>query len=350
MDGIRCISIRNLEKFMQQAFVAGGVPESDAKIVTDNLLKAELKGITSHGLSRFPIYLKRIKKGLVNPKPQIAVSEASTGVLNVDGDNGLGSVVMMRALEEGYVTAEKVGICCLGVKHSNHFGISSYYCEKAADKGYISILLSNGPPATPPFGGKEPYFGTNPIAFGMPRKNMPHIIVDMATSIAARGKIISAARRNEPIPEGWALDNQGNPTTDPHAALAGVLLPIAGPKGYALSLAVEHLAGVMTGAGYGRGVAWQYGGAEEPANVGHFMILIKADSFIGISDYMTRTEEFVSEIKTIPHVPGCENIYLPGEREWEREQKGLEQGIPMNTELIEDFTSIANEYNLEMKL
>ncbi|KUO62528.1 MAG: lactate dehydrogenase [Gracilibacter sp. BRH_c7a] len=350
MGDSKVIRVNDLEIFMREAFVLSGVPEPDAEIVTDNLLKAEMKGISSHGLSRFPVYLQRIQKGLVNPQPQISIKKALPGVLAVDGDNGLGSVVMLQALQEGFGVADEIGVCVLGVKHSNHFGISTYYCEKAAEEGYVSILLSNGPPATPPFGGKEPYFGTNPIAFGMPRKSRPHIIVDMATSVAARGKIIRASQKGEEIPEGWALDQEGYPTTDAKAALAGVLLPIAGPKGAALSLMAEHFSGVLTGAGYGKGVAWQYSASEEPANVGHFMVLIKADSFLGESEYEERTETFVSEIKNLSRAPGFEAIKLPGEREWEREQAIFTQGIAMDLDLREQFASVAVKLNLKTEL
>lgn len=343
----KMIALSDLKRFMAQAFSLHGVPEEHTQIVADNLLKAELKGITSHGLSRFPVYLKRIQTGLVNPKPQISIKKVLPSILAVDGDNGLGSVVTMKALTEGMAVAENLGICAIGIKHSNHFGISSYYCEKAAESGYVSILFSNSPPATPPFGGKEPYFGTNPIAFGMPRKNSPHIIVDMATSVVARGKILRAAQKEESIPEGWALDKDGYPTTDAKAALDGVLLPIAGPKGSALSLTVEHMAGVLTGAGYGRGVAWQYGNSEEPANVGHFMVLVKADCFMEEMEYQERTETFVSEIKDIDLAPGFEAIKLPGEREWEREQTLLKQDtLKLDTEIYEQFKAIAKDLAL----
>lgn len=346
MENLR-FALEDLQRLMVQAFALSGVPEEDGQIVADNLLKAELKGITSHGLSRFPVYLNRIKKNLVNPQPQITISKVLPSILAVDGDNGLGSVVTMKALEEGMAIAEELGICAIGIKHSNHFGISSYYCEKAAQRGFVSILFSNSPPATPPFGGKEPYFGTNPIAFGMPRKNSPHIIVDMATTVVARGKIIKAAQKGEAIPGGWALDKDGYPTTDSKAALDGVLLPIAGPKGSALSLTVEHMAGVFTGAAFGRGVAWQYGSSEENANVGHFMVLIKDDCFQDKDDYQERTETFVSEIKDIALAPGFEAIKLPGEREWEREQSLMqEESVTLDSVLVDQLKAIAQELNI----
>lgn len=346
---LKICKAQDLRIFMVKAFCLNGVPEADAHIVTDNLLTAELKGIESHGLSRFPVYLKRISKRLVNPRPQIAVIKPLPAVIMMDGDNGLGSVVMMKALEEGMKAAQETGISIIGIKHSNHFGISGYYCEQAAEHGFVSILLTNSPPATPAWGSKEPYFGTNPIAFGMPRKQQPHIVVDMATSVAARGRIINAAQKAEPIPEGWALDKDGYATTDPKAALEGVLLPIAGPKGYALSLTVEHLAGVFTGAAYGKGVAWQYGGNEEPANVGHTLILIRADSFMQMTEYQERTEAFVGEIKNLDLAPGYEAIKLPGEREWEREQNlRLTGELAVNGGLYKQFIEIANDLGLQI--
>ena len=172
----------------------------------------------------------------------------------------------------------------------------------------------------------------------------------MATSVAARGKIIRAAQKGESIPEGWALDKDGYPTTDAKAALTGVLLPIAGPKGAALSMVIEYLAGVFTGAAFGQAVAWQYGSSENPANVGHFMLILKADSFLDESYYQERTEAFVSEIKNISLAPGFESIKMPGEREWEREQETRSQGIEMDNDILNEFASIAMRMNIQTEL
>lgn len=344
------LSIHHLKDFMIGALTSTGVPTEEAEIVADNLIKAELKGIESHGLSRFPVYLKRLRQGLVNPKPSLKITQVLPGILSVDGDNGLGAVVTVLALEKGMEIAEKIGICAIGIKKSNHFGISTYYCERAADQGFASIILTNSPPATPPWGGREPYFGTNPMAFGMPRLQKPHIIVDLATSVVARGKIIKAAERKETIPEGWALDKEGYPTTDAKAALEGVLLSIAGPKGYALSLAVEHLAGVFTGAGYGREVAWQYGNSKEPANVGHFLVLIKGDAFLSWTEYHERVEKFIAEIKTNALAPGFSEVKLPGEREWEKEQARTQEGIQVESGLRESFKAISKELGIILTL
>ncbi|AGA68313.1 malate/lactate dehydrogenase [Desulfitobacterium dichloroeliminans LMG P-21439] len=348
MQANNTYEVNAMKRFMEQAFSACGVPVADGQIVSDNLLYAELRGIKSHGISRFPIYLRRIQKGAVNPQPKIAIEQRALGILGVDGDNGLGAVGMVHALNRGMEQARQVGICVIGMKGSNHFGASGYYCQLAAEQGFVSIVLTDAPPATPPWGGKEAYFGTNPIAFGLPRAEKPHIIVDLATSLVARGKIIRAAAQGEEIPKGWALDKEGFATTDPQAALAGVLLPMAGAKGYALSLAVEHLAGVLVGAGFGKEVAWQYGEGNKPANVGHFVILVKADAFLTMETYHKRVEHFVEEIKQIPLAPGYQEIKLPGEREWEQEQSSVVQGVTLDEDMLATFQAIAQELNIKL--
>lgn len=340
--------INDLRQFMVKAFVLAGVPTEDGAIVADNLLNADLLGISSHGVARFPVYLRRVQKGLVKALPTIKIDNSISAVINVDGDNGLGAVVTMKALEAGMNAAEQFGMAAVGVRNSNHFGTAGYYCNIAAQKGYVAILVTNGPPAIAPWGGKESYFGTNPIAYGFPRKASPNLIIDMATSTVARGKIIQAAKTGKAIPDNWALDKDGNPTTDAKKAMEGVLLPIAGPKGYALALAVEHMAGVLTGAGFGKDVAWQYGNSEQPANVGHLLILLKAEAFSSDCDYYDRMERFCSEIKSIPPAPKYTEIKLPGEREWDAMQIRLVSGIELEPSLESELRQIALELNLEL--
>lgn len=341
--------VKALQQFMVKAFVIAGVPAEDSEIVADNLLNADLLGIDSHGVARFPVYLQRVQKGLVNALPTIKIDNSLPAVINVNGDNGLGAVVTLKALEAGMNAAEQFGMAVVGISHSNHFGTAGYYCNIAAQKGYVAMLVTNGPPAIAPWGGKESYFGTNPIAFGFPRRNSPNLIIDMATSTVARGKIIQAAKTGKAIPDNWALDKDGNPTTDAKKAMEGVLLPIAGPKGYALALAVEHMAGVLTGAGFGRDVAWQYGNSEQPANVGHLLILLKAEALSVDCDYYDRMERFCSEIKSIPTAPQYTEIKLPGEREWDAMQVRLVSGIELAPSLESELQQIAQRLNLELQ-
>ncbi|MDF1590985.1 MAG: Ldh family oxidoreductase [Desulfobacterales bacterium] len=348
MGDNRVFAIEALRQFIVQAFAAADVPAAEGKMVADNLIHADLWGIGTHGVSRFPIYLKRIQAGAVNPRPEIRIDNSYPAVLSVDGDNGLGAVVTVKALDAAIAAADKFGLCAAGIKGSNHFGAAGYYCDMGARADFITIVLTDAPPAIPPWGGKEPYFGTNPIAVGLPRKGKPPVVLDLATSIVARGKIIEAAGRGENIPEGWALNKEGTPTTNSREALAGTLLPMAGPKGYALALAVEHLAGVLTGAAFGRDVAWQYGDKQSPANVGHIIIVLKADAFIGLDDYHERNERFFREIKACEKAAGISEIYLPGERERILAQTLTKSGIEVPGGLVKEFETIARQYGLSL--
>jgi len=347
MNGNSIFAVTSLRHFLIQALSAVGVPAEQGKFAADNLIQADLWGIGTHGVSRFPTYLRRLQEGTVNPRPVIKIDNSWPAVLSVDGDNGLGAVVTVKALEAAVEIAGKFGICTAGIKGSNHFGAAGYYCDMGARANYVTILLTDGPPAIPPWGGMSAYFGTNPIAFGLPRENNP-LVIDLATSVVARGKIIAAAKRGEPIPEGWALDKQGLSTSNAQEALAGTLLPMGGAKGYALTLAVEHLAGVLTGAAFGRDVAWQYSDKKTPANVGHILILIKADAFTGRGDYYGRTERFCKEIKDCEKAAGIEEIYLPSERKRILEQTLMKRGIELPPDLVKELDAIAQQYGLSL--
>ena len=347
MSDKHVLSVDVLRQFMVQALLAIGVPAAEGELVADNLIKADLWGLGTHGVSRFPVYFKRIQSGAVNPNPDIKIANPWPAVLTVDGDNGLGAVVTVRALEAAMPLVDRFGLCAAGIKATNHFGAAGYYCDLAARRNYITLIMADSPPAIPPWGGKEAYFGTNPIAIGLPRRDEPPVVVDLATSVVARGKIISAAKKGEAIPEGWALDKDGMSTTSAAAAMAGSLLPMAGPKGYGLALVVEHMAGVLTGAAFGRDVPWQYNDKQEPGKVGNIIILIKADAFIGIEDYYERTERFCREIKDCEKATGVDEIYLPGERRRKLEQAAA-GGITVTGSLREELAAIAEQYGLSL--
>lgn len=347
MSSQNLFSVDTLRQFIVQVLAKVGVPAADGEIVANNLLKADLWGVGTHGISRFPRYLMRIKDGTINSQPAITITKPWPALLAVNGDNGLGSVVAVKALEAAMETADKFGLCAVGVRSSNHFGTAGFYCDLAAKRNYIAVVFTNALSAIPPWGGKEPYLGTNPIGIGLPRLENSPVIIDLATSIVARGKIIAAAKQGITIPEGWALDKEGRPTTDAEEALLGMIMPMAGPKGYALALAVDHLSGVLTGAAFGPNVA-SYAGAHNQADVGHLIIVIKIDGFIGIDDYYKRTEQFCEEIKAVEKTAGINEIYLPGEREQILEQILLAKGIEIPTQLLEELKDIADEYGVPL--
>ncbi|PTM59490.1 Ldh family oxidoreductase [Desmospora activa] len=314
-----------------EAFIKAGMSESDATISANALVQADLEGVHSHGISRLPVYIRCLQTGKINPTPSITINQKGA-VISVDGDNGLGIITSMHALNAAIPTAKELGLVGVAVKQSNHFGAASYYCKHMCQHQLAMIAFTNSPKGMPPWGGKEAYFGTNPIAFGFPYRDEP-IVVDLSTSVAARGKIILAAKNGEPIPTGWAVDENGRTTTDAEAALKGAILPMAGPKGYALALAVEMMAAMLTGAAFGPHVGWIYDDNREPADVGHFFILMDIAKFIDVNAYEKRVEQMKSEIKANSLAEGFTEILLPGERKQRKECRYRRDGIPVAEEV-----------------
>ena len=304
-----------LKEFCDGVFVSLGMTREDAEVAADSLVRANLEGIESHGVSRLAIYARRIKEGRISAKPDIRV-ERTGSVLRVDGGNALGQVASYHALLAAIPVAKETGIAGVAVRNSNHFGTAAYYCQMACREGIALIVMSNSPPGIAPWGGRSAYFGTNPIAFGFPTKRKPPVIVDMSSSVVARGRIILAAKQGLPIPEGWAIDEEGVATTDAEAALKGAVLPLGGAKGYALALAVEIMSGVLSGAAFGPHVNNLYKEGDPPANVGHSFVLLDIDHWMQVDKYYERMEQFLREIKGSPRAKGIEEIYYPGERRY----------------------------------
>ncbi|HZB88644.1 MAG TPA: Ldh family oxidoreductase, partial [Terracidiphilus sp.] len=227
--------------------VAAGVSPGDAQIFAHSLVDADLHGVATHGISRLGIYLERITRALIDPRAELAVTRNAGCVLALDAGNGLGQVQAVKALDMLLPLARQHGVAAATIRNSQHFGALSYYCNRAADQGMILLAMTNCEPAMSPAGGFEAFFGTNPIATSFPTGKSFHVKIDLATSIVARGNIVAASRKKQPIPEGWALDRDGQPTTDAQQALLGTVLTMAGHKGYALALMVEAFSGVLSG-------------------------------------------------------------------------------------------------------
>ena len=270
-------------------FGGRGLSDDDAARVAECLLEAELRGLSSHGISRIPIYTKRLRLKLVNPRPEVKMTLVAPAVAHIDGDNGMGFVVASRAMSEAIERARNFGIGMAMATNSNHFGMAASYLVQAIAAGMAAIVFTNASPAMPIWGGRTPFLGTSPIGIAVPGGDIP-LVLDMATSVAARGRIRRAAQKNEPVPEGWALDAQGRPTTDAQAAYEGVVLPLGGPKGSGLSLLMEAFAGVMAGAAFGGAVGNQYEDFDQPQNVGHMFIAMLPELFLGTEAYATRME------------------------------------------------------------
>ena len=335
----------DLARFVRQIFVKLGMPEADAAVAADALVRADLEGNESHGVSRLGIYAKRMWEGRIAANPDIRF-ERRGSVLVVDGGNGLGQVVSYRALETAFPMAGETGILGVFVNNSNHFGTAAYYCRLACEKNMALIAMTNSPPGIPPWGGKQAFFGTNPIAFGFPTREEPPVIVDMSSSVVARGKIILAHKLGEPIPPGWAIDEEGEETTDPAAALRGAVLPLGGAKGYALALAIEMMTGVLSGAAYGPHVRNLYKDGDPAANVGHCFILLDIAKWMPLEQYFDTMEKFLHEVKAVPKAKGANEIFYPGERRYAHFVRRSGEGLPVPQEVADELARLGEQWGV----
>lgn len=339
----------SLKQYVSEVLQKVEVSEKDSKITADSLVSANLRGVDSHGVTRLQIYIQRLQSGAINPKPNIKVLEESDSILVLDGDNGLGQVVGAKALELGIPKAKKSGGLYIGVKRSSHFGAGAFFVKQGLEQNLITYAMSNAPATMAPWGGKEPYFGTNPYAYGIPAGNNKPIILDMATSVVARGKVILAEKRGESIPEGWAIDKDGKPTTNSKAALDGSVLPFGGPKGYAISLMIDVMSGVLTGAGFGPHINQIYGDYDKSQNVGHFFQLIDINKFMPEAEFKNRIDQMINEIKSSSKADGVEEIFLPGEIEENIEEDRLKNGITLPRDVYEEIKQVGAELGVSIE-
>lgn len=330
----------HLRRFTKAVLKEAGVPRKDAKIISDSLIQANLEGIDSHGISRLPVYVRRMMEGRIHSRPCIRIKEHGS-VLSVDGDNGLGHVVSYRSVEAAISVAKKRGMAGVFICRSNHNGTGAFYCQQAMKENMVLIAMTNTPPGIAPTGGREPCLGTNPVAFGFPVKEGPPLLIDLATSMVARGKVILAAREKKPIPRGWAVDEKGLDTTDARTALKGSMLPMGGAKGYALASAIEVLCGVLSGAAFGTGVGSIYEEDEKPADIGHHFILYYLPHIISLEEYYKRMDAFLRMLKGTPPAEKSDGVYYPGERRYQRYLERKKNGIPLPFEVLNDLNVMA---------
>jgi len=343
VDDVARYDPTELKRFCEGVFGGLGMADEDARVAADSLVRANLEGTDSHGISRLAIYSRRMREGRISATPDVRV-ERNGATLRVDGGNALGQVASHHALEAAIPVARETGIVGVAVRNSNHFGTAAYYCQMACREGMALIATTNSPSGIAPWGGKSAHFGTNPIAFGFPTREEPHVIVDMSTSVVARGKIILAAKEGAPIPEGWAIDGEGSDTTDAAAALKGAVLPLGGAKGYALALAVEVMSGVLSGAAFGPHVNNLYKDGDPPADVGHCFILIDVSRWMPLEEYYARMEQFLGEIKASPRAEGVEEILYPGERRYRSYLENRELGVALPPAIRQELEDLGQEY------
>lgn len=338
----------DLIRFTVEALRALNVPDEDARIVAECLVEADLKGVSSHGIVRLPVYARRLMAGLIDPQPGIRVVAGNGGPLRVvDGGNGLGPVVGSYGMQQAIEAARKFGVGVVFVRNSNHFGAAGYYVERAVNRGFIGIASSNAPPNMAPWGGKERFLGTNPLAVGVPSRRWRPLLLDMATSVVARGKIILAAHKGESIPLGWAIDPDGNPTTDPKAALLGAVLPFGGPKGSAMALLVDVFSGVLSGANYGRYLRTLEDTADRQ-NLGHFFLAIDPAWLMPIDEFYERIDDLIGQLKATPPAPGFEKVLAPGEIEYANLERARTTGVELEDEVLEQLQALSDQLGVKL--
>jgi LDH2 family malate/lactate/ureidoglycolate dehydrogenase len=324
-----------LRDFVASLFAAAGLPQDGAAQVADCLVRANLRGVDTHGVFRVATYLKRLRQGLNNPRPNIGVRQVAVAASHVDGDNGMGAVVGTRAMEEAIRLARASGTGIVSIMHSNHYGMAAYYVLQALEAGLIGMAFTNASPASPPWGGRKPFFGTSPLAIAVPADKQPPYVLDMAMSVLARGNVYVAAQAGGQIPPGLALDSAGRPTTSPQALIdGGTMLPFGGVKGAALSMLMDILGGVFSGAAFGGEVGNPHAAFDRPQNVGHLFICMRPDLYMSLEEFHARMDELVVRTKAQPRAEGFDEILIPGEREARRERERSAAGIPLSAELI----------------
>lgn len=301
------LSLTALEALIRDALLNSRVSPATAASVARALTRAEAEGISSHGAARAPVYAEQALNGKADGMVAPVVERTAAATIRVDAHAGFAFPAIAAGLEAGYAILPETGIAAIGIANSHHFGVAGHPVEDAALKGHIALAFSNTPQAMAPWGGNQGLFGTNPIAFAFPRKDRPPLVMDLSLSVAARGKVVLAAKEGRDIPQGWAIDPDGNPTTDSKAAAAGTVLPIGGAKGSALALMVELLCGALTGSNFGYQGTSFFEPEGAPPRVGHMILLFDPARFGG-GDVAGRGEEMFARIIEQP------GARLPGER------------------------------------
>jgi len=328
-----------------------GVAADEAAIVSTNLIEADLRGVASHGVVRFPIYVKRILDGGTNPKPEITIVRQTRTTAVVDGGNGLGHLVGVRAMEIAIDKAKEGDCTFVAVRNSNHFGTAAYYAEMAARHNMIGFSFTVGAiNHMAPWGGAEAVLGNNPFAVAFPTREDFPLVLDMACSVAARGKIIVAAKEGKPIPGDWATGPDGLPTTDAVEALKGFVVPVGGPKGYALTLTVGLLSTMLSGAFFGRDVGDLYEKTSTAQNSGHLFGVLPVASFDDLDSYLDRMDKAIGDMRGARKASNVDRIYLPGEREHLSLLDKRKHGIALGPALTAELQEIADRYHVDLPL
>jgi LDH2 family malate/lactate/ureidoglycolate dehydrogenase len=338
----------SLTAFVARAFERVGMPAHDARAVAELMVSADLGGAEGHGVFRLPQYVRRIRAGGINLHPDIRVLSEKDGMALVDGDNGMGHLVMSFAARKAIAKAQRAGVAWVGARNGNHAGPASLYARMALEHDMIGLYLAVGNANhLPPWGGIDMLLSTNPIAVAIPAGEESPVVLDMATTVAAYGKVKTKAQRGETMPEGWMMDRTGQPLLDPTRANEGFLLPIGGYKGYGLALIFGLLAGTLNGAAMGRDVVDFNADDTTPTNTGHAIVAISVEAFQPVAEFKAAVDALVRDIRGSKRLPGVDRIWLPGEQSIIKRAERAKLGIPMPGPLLDSLDKLATDLKIQ---
>jgi len=335
--------------FIKDAMAAVGMPDADAAKVAKLMVEADLTGADAHGVFRLPQYIRRIKAGGVNPKATVTVEKTAPATAIVDGDNGMGHLVMQRAADTAVALAKETGVAWVGARRSNHAGAAGTYAAMALPHDmigiYSAVANANHMPA---WGAAESLLSTNPIAIAVPAGQEAPVVLDIATTVVSYGTVKAYKLQGKPMPEGWMVNaKDGSPLTDSARSADGLLLPIGGHKGSGLALVLGLLAGVLNGAAFGREVVDFNADDESECNTGHFIIALDISRFIPLDMFKSQMDRQLRDLKATAVLPGFDAIRLPGEQRRTRRAERLSKGVPVFPEVVEQLDKLASELKIK---
>ena len=340
--------VEGLHQFGVQAAMRMGVSRQDAENLLKNVLTADMRGVHSHGFSRFGGYLKRMRLGTTSPTAHPTLLRESPSALAFDGNAGLGSTIGIDVMTACIEHARQTGCCVATVKNGSHYGFGGYYAMYAAEQGMIGIAAANAAALVTPFGGAKGMLGTNPLSIAVPGGQGPQFVLDMATSEAAMGKIDLAYREGKQIPDPWALDSEGHRTTDPGRVVGhkGALLPFGGAKGYGLALLIELLCCCLGGSCSSMEVNPAFDHTELPFGAGYFMAAIDVSKFMDLDQFCQRVDSLFADIKACPPAAGFHEVMIPGEIAARKCEASRISGVELPDAVVEEMQEIARQYGI----
>jgi len=346
VENERRFSHEALHGVVRAVFERCGMAEADAEVLSDQLIKADLRGIHSHGVMRVPLYVGKLTKGGVDPKGRPRVTKDGIAAMVVDGGNNMGQIAGVFAMRQAIERARTTGVAVAAVGNSNHAGAMEYYVRMAIEAGMIGIATTNALPTMAPWGGIDKLVGLNPIGIGIPAGEEAPLVLDFAFGATAHGRMQVYKQKGIPIPEGWAFDKEGRPTTDIDAALAGLVQPIGMYKGIGLAMAAGILSTLLSGTGYGTESGNMVDGPN-PGRDGQFYLALNIAAFEDVATFKARMDKIIREYRGTRLAPGVERVFVPGAMEEELERRQREEGVPLNEATVQGIRDVVAQLGVD---